>query len=215
MPCLGPSPAPTFNSIPAPPQVSLTAHLTPEISLSGNSAFFFMRPAAGRAAPSLRPPTFSPRTIEFLRGGCPHARCFPPGGFVPVNGPAGAEQSPRNLNNNFGLKLCWTPSFLERRHGFYYSTLRTKAPWAPWLAYRCRRSLPPISHLSYNRCVPLFRILLNDDWQCRHRFERLPQNPASSSSPNPMVPFEAGRREGKYADLIAVRFSLFNLGSLE
>jgi len=188
------------------PQASLTVHLTPEISLSGQYAFVFNANRLPEGGTFLAPADFLFKgPSNFFTGAVPSALLgLPPGGFVPVNVPAGPSNTPRNLDNNFGLKLGWTPSFLNGGMGFYYRRFDEAQPWAPLLDFGAG-GVPTDYHLSYNRGVQLFGYSLDTTiGNVGTGFEAsFRKNTALNSTPNPMVPIEPEGAKGNTLNLIA------------
>lgn len=204
-------------------QLSLTAQITPDIALSGQYAFGFDRnrlPEGGTYLGVLDPLFQGPSNF-FLASVPSAALGLPAGGYVPINVPAGASPTPRNLDNNFGIKMAWTPSFLNGGMGFYYRRFDETEPWDPLFNYG-PNGVPSSYHMAYNRGVQLLGLSLDTTignvsagFEASYR-----QNTALHSMPNALVPVENEGAKGDMLNLIAnaivplSRSSLWDTGSL-
>lgn len=138
------------------PQVSMTAQVTPEVSVSGQYALgwtYNRLPTGGtyiEAADAIAqgPSGLFVTTLPGPLFG------LPKGTLVPYSIPQGNSITPRQVDNNFGLKLGWTPQFMEGAMGFYFRRLDETQPWV--LANWNKSGLPTDYHLAYNRGVQLF-----------------------------------------------------------
>ncbi|NPT59175.1 DUF1302 family protein [Paraburkholderia sp. 5N] len=188
------------------PQLSLTAHLTPEVSLSGQYAFVFNSNRLPAGGTFLAPADFLfTGPSNFFVGAVPSSQLgLPAGGYLPINVPAGASNTPRNLDNNFGVKLGWTPAFLNGGMGFYFRRFDETQPWAPLLDFGAG-GVPTDYHLSYNRGVQLFGYSLDTTignigtgFEASYR-----RNTALNSTASPLVPVEPQGAKGNTLNLIA------------
>lgn len=108
------SPGTTTKELLLPrPQVSLTAQVLPDVSVSG---IYYLGWTYNRL------PTGGTylESADFIAQG----PSIGPGGLR--QGPAG---TPPNIDNNFGVKVGWTPHFMEGSMGFYFRRLDETQPW--------------------------------------------------------------------------------------
>jgi len=205
------------------PQLSLTANLTPEISVSGQYALAFRpnRLPAGGTFLAPADPLFDGPSNLFLTAVPSAALGLPAGGFVPINVPAGPSNRPSNINNNFGLKLGWTPAWMSGGMGFYYRHFDETQPWAPLMNFSAS-GIPIEYHQSYNRGVQLFGYSLDTTigdvgtgFEVSYR-----HNTALNSTPNPLIRNEAQGATGNTLNIVAnaivplSRSPLWNTGLL-
>jgi hypothetical protein len=204
------------------PQISITAQVTPELALSGQYFLAFERNRLPEGGTFLGPADFLFQgPSNYFAGTVPSAMLgLPAGGFVPINVPAGAANVPSNLNNNFGVKLAWTPAFLNGGMGLYYRRFDETQPWAPLVDFG--GGVPTNYHLSYNRGVQLYGFSLDTTignvgagFEVSYR-----HNTALNSTPNPLVPSEPSGAKGNTLNVIAnaivplSRSPLWHTGSL-
>ncbi len=135
------------------PQISMTAQITPELSLSGQYAlgWTYNRLATGGTYLQAND-AIAQGPSGLLATTLPGAATGHPGGFVPVFVPQGASNTPPQIDNNFGVKLGWTPSFFTGQMGFYYRRFDESQPW---VLTNWSRGLPTDYHLAYNRGAQL------------------------------------------------------------
>lgn len=135
------------------PQVSLTAQVTPQISLSGQYAFgwTYNRLATGGTYIEAND-AIAQGPSGLLAATLPGALVGHPGGFVPVFIPQGPSNTPPQVNNNFGVKIGWTPTFMDGQMGFYY---RRFDETQPWVLTNWSHGLPTSYHLAYNQGAQL------------------------------------------------------------
>lgn len=151
------------------PQISLTAQVTPEVSISGQYALGWQANRLGTGGTYLEANDAvaqgpSGLFVAALPGSSRPLFGLPPGGPFGYVAPQGAAIKPPQVDNNFGLKLNWTPSFMHGAMGFYFRRLDETQPWvlSDWKNYPAlRTSLPTNYHLSYNRGVQLFGFSLD------------------------------------------------------
>ena len=146
------------------PQISMTAQLTPEISLSGQYQLGWTHnrlPTGGTYIEANDAVAQGPSGlfITTLPGAVRPILGLPPGGPFGYVIPQGPSIKPPQVDNNFGIKVGWTPQFLSGNVGFYFRRLDETQPWvlANWRPIPAlRTSLPTDYHLAYNRGVQLF-----------------------------------------------------------
>ena len=138
------------------PQVSVTAQVTPEVSLSGQYAlgWTYNRLATGGTYLQAND-SIAQGPSGLLVTTLPGSRVGHPGGWVPVFVHQGPSNTPPDIDNNFGVKLGWTPSFLSGQIGFYYRRFDESQPW---VLTNWKNGLPTDYHLAYNRGAQLFGI---------------------------------------------------------
>lgn len=101
-------------------QLLLTAELSPEVSISGQYFFEFRENRFPEGGTYLGP-------FDILYSG-PQSGGALAGLFGgPVS--AGRVDRPKNVNNNFGLKLTWSPAWAKGDLGFYYRQFDEVQPW--------------------------------------------------------------------------------------
>ncbi|MDR5734351.1 DUF1302 family protein [Caballeronia sp. LZ025] len=138
------------------PQVSVTAQVTPEVSLSGQYAlgWTYNRLATGGTYLQAND-SIAQGPSGLLVTTLPGSRVGRPGGWVPVFVHQGPSITPPDIDNNFGVKLGWTPSFLSGQIGFYYRRFDESQPW---VLTNWKNGLPTDYRLAYNRGAQLFGI---------------------------------------------------------
>lgn len=96
------------------PQISMTAQVTPDVSLSG---IYYLGWTYNRL------PTGGTyiESADFIAQG--------PSILSPLGLVQGASLTPPQVNNNFGVKLGWTPKFMDGSMGFYFRRLDETQPW--------------------------------------------------------------------------------------
>ncbi|GAB3629938.1 hypothetical protein PTE30175_04919 [Pandoraea terrae] len=102
-------------------QALVTAQLTPELSVTGQYFLEFepnRYPEGGTYLGSFDILYRGPQSGGALAGAF--------GG--PVT--AGRDDQPKNLNNNFGVKVAWSPEWAKGDLGFYYRQFDEVHPWA-------------------------------------------------------------------------------------
>ena len=101
-------------------QILATAELSPELSISGQYFFEFRENRFPEGGTYLGP-------FDILYGG-PQSGGALAGLFGgPVS--AGRVDRPKNVNNNFGLKLTWSPAWAHGDLGFYLRQFDEVQPW--------------------------------------------------------------------------------------
>jgi hypothetical protein len=132
------------------PQISVTAQITPEVALSAQYALGWYAnrlPTGGTYYGPVDSVASGPTNL-FL------AAVPSPAGFVPVMATQASPNTPPQVDNNFGFKLSWTPSFLQGgAMGFYYRRLDESQPWV--LGSNFKGRLPSNYVLTYNRGAQL------------------------------------------------------------
>ncbi|MFL9867016.1 DUF1302 family protein [Paraburkholderia fungorum] len=146
------------------PQISLTAQVTPEVSVSGQYELgwtYNRLPTGGTyieaadfiaQGPSGLFLTALPGAVRPLFGLPPSSAPFA------YQVPQGNSITPPQVDNNFGIKLNWTPQFIDGAMGFYFRRLDETQPWvlADWKTIPAlKTALPTDYHLAYNRGAQL------------------------------------------------------------
>ncbi|MFA5677235.1 MAG: DUF1302 family protein [Pseudomonas sp.] len=72
----------------------------------------------------------------------------------------GSDYEPDEINNNFGVKLSWTPEWLQGTLGVYYRRLDEVQPWAPMAEYDSAGSMRSY-HLAHADDVTLIGLSLD------------------------------------------------------
>lgn len=160
------SPGTTTKELLLPrPQVSMTAQVTPEVSVSGQydlgwtynrlptGGTYIEAADAVAQGPSGLFITTLPGAVRPLFGLPPSSAPF---GYVI---PQGNSITPPQVDNNFGLKLGWTPQFMNGAMNVYFRRLDETQPWVltDWKAIPAlHTALPTDYHLAYNRGVQMF-----------------------------------------------------------
>lgn len=148
-------------------QVMVSASLTPELAVSGQYFFEFDGNRFPEGGTYLSAADFlykGPQSVPALAGAF---------GIAGVS--AGNEDKPDNNNDNFGVKLTWSPEWAEGDLGFYYRKFDEVHPWAlldlPATAAGTGRV-----HLTYPDKVELFGLsyerafgLLSTGWELSYR----------------------------------------------
>ncbi|MCP3720619.1 DUF1302 family protein [Paraburkholderia sp. CNPSo 3281] len=182
-------------------QVSISTQLTPELSLAGQYFLEYDRNRLPEGGTYLGPVDFLFQgPSNFFLGAVPVG-----GGYVPFNLPAGTDNVPHNLDNNFGVKLGWTPDVLNGGLlGLYYRRYDETQPWAPLFNYGAN-GVPTDYHLAYNRGVQLIGASLDTTMgNVSTGFEvSYRHNTALNSNPNPLVPTESSGATGNVVNIIA------------
>jgi Protein of unknown function (DUF1302) len=145
------------------PQISMTAQVTPQVSLSGQydlgwqanrlitgGTYLEANDAVAQGPSGL--------FIASLPGAVRPLFGMPPGGPFGYVVPQGnATNAPPPVNNNFGVKLGWTPTFMDGAMGFYYRRFDESQPWVltDWKKFPVVGLLPTDYHLGYNQGVQL------------------------------------------------------------
>jgi hypothetical protein len=145
------------------PKISLTAQVTPEVSLSGQYELgwtYNRLPTGGTYIEAADFIAQGPSSlfVTTLPGAARPLFGLPPGGAFAYQVPQGNAIKPPQVDNNFGLKLGWTPHFMEGSMGFYFRRLDETQPWvlANWRTIPAlRTSVPTDYHLAYNRGAQL------------------------------------------------------------
>jgi hypothetical protein len=187
------------------PQISITAQITPTVSLSGQYDFAWDAnriPTGGTFLGPYDPLATGPTSL--YAAALPTALLhLPAGGFVALNVPQGQSNTPSDVNNNFGLKLNWTPSFLNGDMGFYFRRFDATQPWV--LSDFSKAGLPTDYHLSYDQGTQLYGYSLDTTFgNVSAGFEASYQrNTALNSSPSALVPNEPNGAKGNVLNLIA------------
>jgi hypothetical protein len=159
------SPGTTTKELLLPrPQISMTAQVTPQVSISGQYQLGWMYnrlPTGGTYIEASDAVAQGPSGlfITTLPGAVRPLLGLPPGGPFGYVIPQGNSITPPQVDNNFGIKLGWTPQFMQGGMGFYFRRLDETQPWilADWKAIPAlHTSLPTNYHLAYNRGVQLF-----------------------------------------------------------
>lgn len=73
--------------------------------------------------------------------------------------PRGSDYTPDNINNNYGIRLSWTPDWMQGTIGAYYRRMDEVQSWGPLVDYRGAGG--PSYHLSYAEGVSLFGLSLD------------------------------------------------------
>ncbi|MBP0593294.1 DUF1302 family protein [Paraburkholderia sp. LEh10] len=116
--------------------------------------------------------------------------------------PRGNDFKPKNVNNNFGIRATWSPSFLAGGNlGFYYRRLDEAQPWV--LFGRDPAMGTSNYHLAYNRGAQLFGVsseagigILSTGFEVSYR-----HNTALNSVPGPQ-PADLSGSSGARGDTI-------------
>lgn len=74
--------------------------------------------------------------------------------------PRGRDYEPDDVNNNFGLKLAWTPSWMDGTLGFYFRRFDEVQPWAPMASFDANGNMTDY-HLSHAEDVTLVGLSLD------------------------------------------------------
>ena len=74
--------------------------------------------------------------------------------------PRGHDYEPDNINNNFGLKLSWTPSWMQGTLGLYYRRFDEVQPWGPLAEYNAAGDMTNY-HLAHAEDVTLVGLSLD------------------------------------------------------
>jgi hypothetical protein len=150
------------------PQISMTAQVTPEVSLSGQYYLGWRASRLGTGGTYLEANDAvaegpSGLFIGALPGALRPILGMPAGGPFGYVIPQGTANTPAQINNNFGVKLGWTPSFLDGAMGFYYRRFDEAQPWvlSDWKKFPVVGNLPVDYHLSYNRGVQMYAFSLD------------------------------------------------------
>ncbi|MGF6780747.1 DUF1302 domain-containing protein [Paraburkholderia sp. GAS334] len=145
------------------PQISLTAQVTPQVSVSGQYELGWQANRLGTGGTYLEANDAvaagpSGLFIASLPGAVRPLLGLPPGGPFGYVIPQGQPNEPRQVDNNFGIKTSWTPTFMNGAMGFYYRRFDETQPWvlSDWKKFPVLGLLPTDYHLSYNRGVQLF-----------------------------------------------------------
>jgi len=182
-------------------QISVSAQLTPQLSLSGQYFLEYDRNRLPEGGTYLGPVDFLFQgPSNFFLGAAPSG-----GGYVPLNLPAGTANVPRNVDNNFGVKLGWNPDILNGGLiGLYYRRYDETQPWAPLFNFGTN-GVPTDYHLSYNRGVQLIGTSLDTTvgnvstgFEVSYR-----HNTALNSNPNALVPNESSGATGDVVNVVA------------
>jgi hypothetical protein len=152
------------------PQVSLTAQLTPVVSVSGQYQFGWQPnrlPTGGTYIESNDALAQGPSGlfISTLPGALRPLFNLPPGGPFPYVIPQGNPITPPQVNGNFGLKMALTPSFMNGDMAFYFRRFDESMPWvlADWKAIPALNTVLPTNyHLAYNQGVQLWGFSLDE-----------------------------------------------------
>lgn len=159
------SPGTTTKELLLPrPQISMTAQVTPQISVSGQYELGWMYnrlPTGGTYIEANDALAQGPSGlfITTLPGALRPLLGMPPGGAFGYVVPQGNAITPPQVDNNFGIKLGWTPQFMQGAMNFYFRRLDETQPWvlANWRTIPAlHTALPTDYHLAYNRGVQLF-----------------------------------------------------------
>lgn len=202
-------------------QVSVTAQITPEVSLSGQYAYAWSPNREPTGGTYLGPYDFyAEGPSNLFAAVLPGQLLGLKGGYVPVNVPQGPSTTPPDTHANFGVKVGWTPTFMAGAMGFYFRQFDETQPWL--LADFNRRGLPTDYHLSYNEHAKLYGYSLDmtfgsvsTGFEASYR-----RNTALSSSQNTKVLSEPEGAKGNVFNLIAnaivplSRSALWDTGTL-
>jgi Protein of unknown function (DUF1302) len=145
------------------PQISLTAQVTPQVSVSGQYYLGWQAnrlPTGGTYIESNDAVASGPSGLFLtaLPGAARPLFGLPPGGPFGYVVPQANPLTPRQVDNNFGVKVGWTPTFMDGAMSLYYRRLDETMPWvlADWKAIPAlNTALPTNYHLAYNRGVQL------------------------------------------------------------
>ncbi len=146
------------------PQISLTAQVTPQVSVSGQYELGWQANRLGTGGTYLEANDAvaqgpSGLFVTTLPGALRPLFGMPPGGAFGYVAPQGTPNTPPQVDNNFGFKTSWTPSFMNGAMGFYFRRFDETQPWvlSDWKRFPAlHTSLPTDYHLAYNRGVQLF-----------------------------------------------------------
>lgn len=72
--------------------------------------------------------------------------------------PRGSDYTPDNINNNYGVRLSWTPNWMQGTIGAYYRKMDEVQSWGALGDYR---GAVPSYHLSYAEDVTLYGLSLD------------------------------------------------------
>ncbi|HEX7936839.1 MAG TPA: DUF1302 family protein [Paraburkholderia sp.] len=138
------SPGTTTKELLLPrPQISMTAQLTPQVAVSGQYELGWTYSRLPTGGTYLEANDAAAQGPSYLVIPTPRSA---------VLAPQGSSITPPQIDNNFGLKVSWTPSFMDGAMGFYYRRLDETAPW---VLTNWKGGAPTDYHLSYNRGVQL------------------------------------------------------------
>lgn len=142
------------------PQLSVTAQVTPQVSVSGQYDLGWQANRLGTGGTYLEANDAvaqgpSGLFVASLPGAVRPLFGLPPGGAFGYVIPQGNPDQPRQVNNNFGVKMGWTPSFMNGSMGFYYRRFDESQPWvlSDWKKFPVIGYLPTDYHLAYNQGV--------------------------------------------------------------
>ncbi|RJF92349.1 DUF1302 domain-containing protein [Noviherbaspirillum saxi] len=183
-------------------QMSLTSQITPELALSAQYFLGFTRnrlPEGG----TFRGP------VDFLFQGpsSMFAGAVPDGtgSFFPFSIPAGGANVPPKRNNNFGVKLAWTPSSMNGAVSAQYRKFDEVQPWSPLFNFG-PGGLPTDYHLAYNQGAELFGVSVDTTLgQVSTGLElSYRRNTALNSNGfNPAVPVQTEGAKGNTLNIVA------------
>ncbi|WP_309243987.1 DUF1302 domain-containing protein [Caballeronia sp. EK] len=157
------SPGTTTKELLLPrPQISLIAQVTPEVSVSGQYDLGWQANRLGTGGTYLEANDAvaqgpSGLFIASLPGAARPLFGMPPGGAFGYVIPQGDPDKPRQVNNNFGVKVGWTPHFMDGSMNLYYRRFDESQPWvlSDWKRFPGVGVLPTDYHLSYNQGVQM------------------------------------------------------------
>ncbi|CAH2783982.1 MAG: hypothetical protein CPDRYMAC_2149 [uncultured Paraburkholderia sp.] len=142
------------------PQISLTAQVTPEVSVSGQYGLGWKANRLGTGGTYLEANDAvaqgpSGLFVATLLGAARPLFGMPPGGPFGYLIPQGTANMPRQVNNNFGVKVGWTPHFMDGSMNLYYRRFDESQPWvlSDWKRFPGVGVLPTNYHLAYNQGV--------------------------------------------------------------
>lgn len=129
-------------------QLLVQTELTPELSVAAQYFWAFQGnrlPAGGTYL----------GVVDFLFSG-PNQMM---GGALMGGAPHGKDFKPDDRNDNFGVKLTWSPSWLDGSLGAYYRRMDETQPWAPLMGVNPATGAVDY-HLAYAQDVDLYGLSL-------------------------------------------------------
>jgi hypothetical protein len=124
-------------------QVLLQTELTPELGVALQYFWKFQGNRLPEGGTYLAPVDFLFSGPNLLQGALPR----------------GADVVPKENNRNYGVKMVWTPSWLNGSLGAYYRRLDETQPWAPLIGLNAAGA--PNYHLAYATGVDMLGLSLD------------------------------------------------------
>lgn len=111
-------------------------------------------------------------------------------------GQHGPELKPKDINDNFGLKLAWAPSELRGAVSAYYRQFDETQPWMPMLRYDPSTFAAQDYHLSYARKVKLIGLSVEKQLGAYSIGAELSHRRGTALSSSPFNPTDPLGQEG-------------------